>query len=86
MRVSHTVQADPGFVKAELRAGIANWRLGNLEAALQRVDRACSMPGAPSEAFVTQKDLAAFQARKVKVSEYSHLRRLIERPKRCVHG
>ena len=61
-------QADPGLSKAELRAGIAHWRLGNVEAAVRRVDTACGMPGAPPEASATRKDLAAFQERKAKVS------------------
>ena len=60
-------QADPGLSKAELRAGIAHWRLGNMEAAIQRVETACGMPGAPPEASATRKELAAFQDRKAKV-------------------
>jgi len=47
---------------------MAHWRLGNLEAAVQRVATACAMPGAPPEALAAQKDLVAFQDRKTKVS------------------
>ena len=65
----HT-QADPGLSKAELRAGIAHWRLGNLEAAVRRVETACGMPGASPEADATRKELAAFQDRKAKASPW----------------
>ncbi len=61
------MQADKGLAKAEHRAGIAHWRLGDIEAAVQRVDKACSMPGAPPEALATQKDLAVFQVRRAQV-------------------
>lgn len=54
------LQADPDFYRAEIRAGVAHWRLGNVEAAAQKFDQVCSISGAPQEAFDRKRELESF--------------------------
>ena len=54
-------------MRAEIRAGIAHWRLGGFDAAAQKFELVCSSPQAPQEAFDMKKQLEVFVVLKSQV-------------------